>query len=227
MEVRLEPGEEPAGQEGPDSIRAQRQPEQQGKRKSRVPEHDETSREAPLAETAQTEADVHEMRRDPSGDEDGGCQETRPRSEVEVADHARHAQEEDPELPARETLAPDGALEHDGNELKARSDDRKGDPAERHRVSERHHAGVVVVSRQLWREPRDADGGDNEGAGSGHKVRERHAHRRCAPGLHADHLLVTLRRMTIRTIPGCSSVSWVNPRSSSCGYSNTGRRSCS
>src|SRR5262249_59276293 len=97
------------------------------------------------------------------------------------------------------------------------ADDGKADAAERDRVCERQHARMVVVPCQLRREPRDLDGGADEGRGGRGQVRERQPYVRCTRTPNSRRHTVR-RRIRTRTTPGSgSSVIWMKPRSSSCG----------
>ena len=219
LHVGVQDREEGLGKEWPHAIDRQGQTERGGQREASVRQHDQPGGEGPLSETSEAHRDVHEMERDADARQRRRRRQPRPRAELEMGDHARHRDRKDRELPAGEPLAPDRALEHDRDELVAGAHDRQRDPPERDRVSEGEEPRMVVVPRQLRPEPCHARRGDHEGDRGADEVSERDERRRAAPrpwprGLgHAAPL-----RMRIRTSPGSgSSVSWVKPRSSSCG----------
>ena len=87
------------------------------------------------------------MERDADGQQTRGRGQPGPGAEVEMRDHARHRDGEDGELPAREPLAPDLALEHDRDELVAGAHDRERDPPQRDGVGESEQPRMVVVAR--------------------------------------------------------------------------------
>ncbi len=209
--------EEASREECPDPVRGQGEPEEDGERQPHQ-RHDQQARgEAPRLHREQGRERIDEVAGDPEAHDGGGEREPRPGADIEVSDHAGDAGGEDDELPAREPLAPDGPLEHHGDELVRRPHDREGDPAERHRVDERHDTRLVVMARQGSGEPDGAGRGEDEGQGGGDHVAQRQRGCRSA-GSRAgrDHEVLSLRRITMRTTPASgSSVSWTKPRSSS------------
>ena len=89
------------------------------------------------------------MERDTEGQQRRGQHEAGPSPEVQVRQHATQGHEQDPELPAREPLAPDRSAEHDRKELVARPHDGKRDPSERDGMRERDDAGVIDRAGEL------------------------------------------------------------------------------
>ena len=109
----------------------------------------------------------------PERDESGAPQRSRPLADEEVAHHADDPDSQQRELPAAEALAPDRALQDDGDDLVARAHDGEGDPAEGHGVREGEDPRLVVVSGQLARQPWQAHRREEEGAGGGHEIAQR------------------------------------------------------
>src|SRR5262249_8643675 len=184
---------------------------------------DQPRREGPVFEPPQRHGGVEQMRAHADGHEPGAPYEARPRGDREVAHDACHAKRHEAELPVSEALTPDGLVQHDRDQLVRRAEDRQRDPAQREGVRQREDMRMIVVARQVTGEPRQRTSRDQErerGYGQEAEWERRGWHARSFGGHRAR------RWMTMRTTPGSgSSVWWVNPRSSSCGYRNIGRRS--
>ena len=226
VEVGVDQRERRRREERPHAVGSQNEAEEQGEGEADEGAGHESGGERPLPEAADAHGGVHEVGGGPESDESGPPQESGPLGDEEVPDHAGDAHCQEQELPATESLAPDRALQDDGDDLVARPHDGEGDPAERHRVREGENPRLVIVPGQLGRQPRQADRGEDERPGGGHEVTQRKEHGRAAPW-RSDHGPARGRFLIrMRTTPGSgSSVSWTNPRSSSCGYRNIGRRS--